>query len=71
MAQYLDDAGLDQAWANGAAYVNASLSREDVTADQVKAVFKAMLKTDFTSCVIEGDTMKIYAAAGVVYSPYA
>ena len=69
MVQYLDDAGLDQAWTDGASYVNTSLSRTDVTADQIKAVFKTMLKTDFNSCVIDGDTMKIYAALDAAGSP--
>jgi Zn/Cd-binding protein ZinT len=69
MDQYLDDAGLDQAWTDGAAYINTSLSRQDVTADQVKAVFTNMLKTDFKSCVIDGDTMKIYAALDASGSP--
>jgi Zn/Cd-binding protein ZinT len=69
MVQYLDDTGLNQAWTNGAAYINTSLSRTDVTADQVKTVFKTMLKTDFKSCIIEGDTMKIYAALDASGSP--
>jgi Zn/Cd-binding protein ZinT len=69
MVQYLDDTGLNQAWTDGAAYINTSLSRADVTADQVKAVFKTMLQTDFNSCIIEGDTMKIYASLDASGSP--
>jgi Zn/Cd-binding protein ZinT len=69
MVQYLDDTGLNQAWTNGAAYVNTSLSRTDVTANQIKTVFKTMLKTDFKSCVIEGNTMKIYATLDASGSP--
>jgi Zn/Cd-binding protein ZinT len=60
MVQYLDDEGLDDAWASGAVYVNESLSRDNVTADDLKGVFATMLRTDFESCVIDGDTMKIY-----------
>ncbi|MDR0732512.1 MAG: metal-binding protein ZinT [Dysgonamonadaceae bacterium] len=69
MDQYLDDAGLNQAWTDGAAHVNNTLSRQDITAERIKAVFKTMLKTDFKSCVIEGGTMKIYAALDASGSP--
>jgi Zn/Cd-binding protein ZinT len=69
MDQYLDNSGLDQTWADGAVYVNSELSRNDVTVDQVKTIFKDMLKTDFKSCIIEGDTMKIYASLDASGSP--
>ena len=69
MDQYLNASELNQAWSDGAGYVNTSLGRSDVTAANLKAVFAVMLKTDFKSCIIEGDTMKIYANLDATGSP--
>jgi Zn/Cd-binding protein ZinT len=67
--QYLDNAELSQIWADGASYVNTNFSGKNATAQNLKGLFKYMLKTDFKSCVIAGDTIKIYNVPNASGSP--
>jgi Zn/Cd-binding protein ZinT len=69
--QYLDDAQLSQIWTDGASYINTNFAGKNATANNLKGLFKYMLKTDFKSCVIADDTMKIYNTLNASGSPSA
>jgi Zn/Cd-binding protein ZinT len=59
--QYLDDSQLAQIWTNAANRVNTDFPGKNATAQNLKGLLGYMLKTDFKSCVISGDTIKIYS----------
>ncbi|MDR1867478.1 MAG: ZinT/AdcA family metal-binding protein [Treponema sp.] len=59
MTNVLDDPGLNKTFVEGAAYIQYVHSKT-ITADGLKQVFAPMLRTDFKSCKIEGDTFTVY-----------
>lgn len=69
--QYLDDEAFDEVWADAVAAITTAEPGAVVDAATLKAAFKAMLKTDFKSCVIDGNTIKIYNSPNAAGSPAA
>ncbi|MDR0569258.1 MAG: ZinT/AdcA family metal-binding protein [Spirochaetaceae bacterium] len=67
--QYLDDPAFDQVWADAVTALTTAQSAADVDPATLKAMFAQMLRTDFKSCVIEGNALKIYHAPGASGSP--
>jgi Zn/Cd-binding protein ZinT len=62
MTNALDDVGLNQTFAEGAEYIQSTHSKT-ITATGLKQAFASMLRTDFKSCKIEGDTFTVYTGA--------
>jgi Zn/Cd-binding protein ZinT len=69
--QYLDDNAFDQMWTDAVSAIKGANSKAVVDVATLKAVTKQMLRTDFKSCAIEGNTMKIYDNANATGSPTA
>jgi Zn/Cd-binding protein ZinT len=69
--QYLDDEAFDEAWTDAVTAIKTAEPNAVVDAATLKGMFTAMLKTDFKSCVIEGNTMKIYTGPNAAGSPTA
>jgi Zn/Cd-binding protein ZinT len=66
--QYLDNSTFDQVWSDAVASIKAANSSAVVDVDIIKGLTKQLVKTDFKSCVIAGNTMKIYDAPGATGS---
>jgi Zn/Cd-binding protein ZinT len=69
--QYLDDTAFDGLWDDAVTAIKAAKPATVVDAANLKAMLKEMWKTDFKSCTIEGNTMKIYNSPNVAGSPAA
>jgi Zn/Cd-binding protein ZinT len=67
--QYLDDSAFNQVWTDAVAAIKAAESKAVVDAATLKGLTKQLLRTDFKSCVIEGNTMKIYNSPNAAGSP--
>ena len=67
--QYLDDPAMNSVWTNAVAAIIAAEPAAQVNAAMLKTMFKAMLRTDFKSCVISGNTMQIYHVPDAAGSP--
>jgi Zn/Cd-binding protein ZinT len=67
--QYLDESDFNNVWNDAATAINTANGNSNANAAAIKEAFKMMLKTDFKSCVIEGDTMKIYNSPDAAGSP--
>jgi Zn/Cd-binding protein ZinT len=62
MTNMVGDPGLNQTFTEGAAYIQSTYSKT-ITAEGLEQVFANMLRTDFKSCKIEGDTFTMYTGA--------
>jgi Zn/Cd-binding protein ZinT len=69
--QYLDNSAFDEIWTDAVTAITTANSSAVVDTATLKGLFKQMLKTDFKSCIIEENTMKIYSAPNATGSPTA